>query len=92
MDAILLMTALFLQPTCSVTRITTQEPFQVTEYTCSHGTYRTMQKRCRDWWGLPFLLVNTQTNQGFYLNRFGGTQASAVGVMPEEVYTPLCNQ
>lgn len=87
------MTALFLSPVCQAST-TVQEPYQIHEYRCPQGRFQVVARRCiqgrQTWFGHPFMLVNLQTGQGFYVNRFGETQAASVQVMPDDTYIPAC--
>ncbi len=78
------------------------EDFQVLTFTCGAKHFEVWQRRCvappaegvedqrrAGYWSRPFFLQETNTREGFYLNRFAEVHAGA-GIHLGETYIPPC--
>ncbi|HNP80148.1 MAG TPA: hypothetical protein PKN47_01695 [Nitrospira sp.] len=68
------------------------EAFQILNYACGDKRFRIWSRRCtevRPYWSRPFLLEETGSQQGFYLNQFAELQ-SGYRVEIAETYIPRC--
>lgn len=91
-----LIIALFLSMSCTMASIDqtvlSKETFQVTTYRCVTHTFKVWQRFCKEGQGFysrPFLIEETHSGQGFYLNRFGEIMAGQ-NVSMDTVYVPSC--
>lgn len=69
------------------------EAFQIVHYACGEKDFRIWSRRCKDgrpYWSRPFLLEETHSQQGFYLNQFAELQ-SGYHVQLSETYVPKCS-
>jgi len=69
-----------------------KDTYQVTTYRCVTHTFKVWQRFCaegRGFYSRPFMIEETHTGEGFYLNRFGEIMAG-VRVELGEVYIPAC--
>jgi len=98
MDALSLMMALFLNLSEACTALPAEEQqvgreaFQILNYRCGDKSFRIWSRRCTDgrpYWSRPFLLEETGTRQGFYLNQFAELQ-SGYRVELHDTYIPKC--
>ena len=96
MTATELIVALFLSMSCTMgaidQTILSHETYQVTTYRCVSHTFKVWQRFCnegRGYYSRPFLIEETKTGQGFYLNRFGEIMAGQ-RVDMNQLYIPSC--
>ncbi|MCS6290368.1 MAG: hypothetical protein H8K10_15540 [Nitrospira sp.] len=98
MDALSLMMALFLNLSEACTALPADEQrvglerFQILNYACGDKRFRIWSRRCLDgrpYWSRPFLLEETGSGQGFYMNQFAEVQ-SGYHVELRETYVPKC--
>lgn len=98
MDAITLMMTLFLNLNEACTALPADEQrvgpetFLILNYSCGEKRFRIWSRRCtevRPYWSRPFLLEETGSQQGFYLNQFAELQ-SGYRVALRETYVPKC--
>ena len=97
MDAISLIMALFLNLNEPCTALPASiialegQDYQVLHYWCGDKTFRIWQRHCTigSYWGRPFLLEESTTGHGVYVNRFGEVQ-SGWHVSMNDTYFPLC--
>jgi hypothetical protein len=107
MDAIQVMMALFLNAmlACSAhpieDRTLDHKPnpiqYQVMVYDCGDRQFEVWARACVNddthvrYQARPFLLAETHSHVGFYVNQFGEVLASATGgLLVNQVYVPLC--
>lgn len=101
-DAISLIVGLFLAGSCTSTAESIDQggrTYQVVEWTCEapRQTVYVWMRQCpltaapsdATWWSRPFLLIDTRSGEGFYLNRFAEVMAGHQVEM-DEVYVPDC--
>ena len=96
MTATELIIALFLSMSCTMTDIQQQDlskqTYQVTTYRCVTHTFKVWQRFCNEgqgYYSRPFLIEETHTGEGFYLNQFGEIMAGQ-RVEMNQLYVPAC--
>ena len=96
MTATEMIIALFLSMSCTMTEINettlSKQTYQVTTYRCVIHTFKVWQRFCnegRGYYSRPFLIIEDNSGESFYLSRFGEIMAGQ-RIELKEVYIPAC--
>lgn len=96
MNALELLMVVFLTHSCYLADISYTKiggnNFKVSDYRCTPDVIQVWQRYCDQgagYWGRPFVVKDATTGSGFYLDKFGGVNASQQ-VDLEDVRFPAC--